>query len=60
MFSKSLLENIAKLDEEILKERVGNYLMRFQIRSILERRDLLLERASQLVIERGEERVIFP
>ncbi len=60
MFSKSLLENIAKLDEEILKERVGNYLTRFQIRSILERRDLLLERASQLVIERGEERVIFP
>ncbi len=41
-FSKSLLENIAKLDEETLKERVGNYLMGFQIRAILKRRDLIL------------------
>ena len=60
IFSKSFLENIAKLDEGVLKERVGKYLTRFQIRSVLKRRDLLLERARQLVDEKGEERVLFP
>ncbi len=59
-FSKSLLENIAKLDEETLKERVGNYLTEFQIRAILKRRDLILEHARELVSQRGEERVLFP
>ena len=59
-FSKSFLDNIAKLDEETLEERVGDYLTRFQIRSVLKRRDLILERARQLVLEKGEERVLFP
>ena len=59
-FSKSLLESIAKLDEETLKERVGNYLTRFQIRAILKRRDLILEHAAELVSQRGEELVLFP
>ena len=59
-FSKSLLENIANLDEETLKERVGNYLTGFQIRAILKRRDLILEHAREIVSQRGEERVLFP
>ena len=59
-FSKSLLENISKLDEETLKERVGKYLTRFQIRAILKRRDLILEHAKEMVSQRGEERVLFP
>jgi hypothetical protein len=59
-FSKSLLENIAKLDEEALKERLGNYLTVYQIRAILERRDLILGHAKELVRQRGEERVLFP
>ncbi len=60
LFARSLLENIAKLDEETLKDRVGRYLTIFQIRAVLARRDLLLERARKLVEERGEERVLFP
>ena len=60
LFSRSLLENIAKLDEDTLKDRVGSYLTIFQIRAVLERRDLLLERARKLIEERGEERVLFP
>ncbi len=60
LFSRSLLENIAKLDEDTLKDRVGRYLTIFQIRAVLTRRDLLLDRAKKLVAERGEERVLFP
>ena len=60
LFSRSLLESIAKLDEDTLKDRVGGYLTIFQIRAVLARRDLLLERARKLVEEKGEERVLFP
>jgi hypothetical protein len=60
LFSRSLLENIARLDEDTLKDRVGRHLTIFQIRAVLARRDLLLERAKELVAERGEERVLFP
>ena len=59
-FSRALLDNISKLDEETLKEHVGEYLTGFQIRAILKRRDLILDHAREIVSQRGEEQVLFP
>ena len=58
-FSRSLLDGIRRLDEDMLKERLEDYLTIYQIRAILVRRDLILERAAELVAERGEDRVLY-
>ena len=58
-FSRSLLDGIRRLDEDMLKERLEDYLTIYQIRAILVRRDLILERAEELVAERGEGRVLY-
>ena len=58
-FSRSLLDGIRRLDEDMLKERLNDYLTTSQIRGILARRDLILERAEELIAERGEDRVLY-
>jgi hypothetical protein len=58
-FSRSLLEAMARLDEPMLREKVGRFITVVQIRALLERRDLLLELAKKLASERGEA-VYFP
>ena len=58
-FSRSLLDGIRRLDEDMLKERLEDYLTIYQIQAILVRRDLILERADELVAERGEDRVLY-
>ena len=58
-FSRSLLDGIRLLDEDMLKEKLEDYLTTYQISAILDRRDLILERAAELVAERGEDRVLY-
>ncbi len=58
-FSKSLLDAIQKLDEPSLKERLGRYLTTSQIRALLERRDLILERARDRIAESGADNVLY-
>ena len=58
-FSKSLLDAIEKLDEPSLKERLGRYLTTSQIRALLERRDLILERARDRIAESGADNVLY-
>ena len=58
-FSKSLLDAIEKLDETSLKERLGRYLTTSQIRALLERRDLILERARARIAESGADNVLY-
>jgi hypothetical protein len=53
-FSRSLLDAMARLDEPMLKERLGQYITVFQIQAILQRRDRLLELAKKVAAERGE------
>ncbi len=58
-FSKSLLDAIQKLDESSLKEQLGRYLTISQIRALLGRRDLILERARGRIAESGAENVLY-
>ena len=58
-FSRSLLDGIRRLDQDMLKERLNDYLTPFQIRGILARRDLILEHAAKFVAERGEDVALY-
>ena len=58
-FSRSLLEGIKGLNEEWLVEVLDRYLTIYQIRTILERRDLLVELAEKRIAELGEEKVLY-
>ena len=59
-FSRSVLAALRDLSPELLEEHLGNWLTKQQIRTLLVRRDLLLERADQLLAEKGEAAVLFP
>lgn len=58
-FSRSLLEAMARLNEPLLKERLGRYITVSQIQALLKRRDLLIELAKRVASERGDA-VYFP
>jgi hypothetical protein len=59
-FSRSLLEGIKKLELKDLNKRVGRYLSDSQIQTLLQRRDVILALANQLVAQKGEAAVIYP
>ncbi len=59
-FSRSVLGRLRLLSDELLSEKVGRWLTKAQIRTLLLRRDLILARAELLVAERGEDAVLFP
>jgi hypothetical protein len=59
-FSKSLLEGLKRLTYEDLKKQTGKYLMDAQIKTLIQRRDAILELAAKLVAEKGEAAVIYP
>lgn len=59
-FSRSLLDGLAKLERQDLRKRVGRYLSRSQIDSMLRRRDAIVGLAATLVAQRGEDAVLYP
>jgi hypothetical protein len=59
-FSRSLLQAAERLDEDLLKARLGRLLSIWQIRAILERRDRLVELARSEAARRGEAMVYYP
>ncbi|MDH3746466.1 MAG: hypothetical protein OES47_15315, partial [Acidobacteriota bacterium] len=59
-FSRDLLDKIRRLDSALLTERLGRWLTKKQIETLLIRRDLILERADMLVESLGEEKVLYP
>jgi hypothetical protein len=59
-FSQSLLDAMGKLEKATLTERLGKHLNRYQIDGILQRRDLIVQRARRLAMEKGEAAVLFP
>jgi hypothetical protein len=58
-FSRSLLEGLARLDEEWLEEHSDGRLSKAQIKGLLHRRDEILERAERLIAERGQAEVLY-
>ena len=59
-FSKSLLEGIKRLTYEDLRKLTGRYIIDAQVRTLIQRRDAILELAAKLVAEKGEAAVIYP
>ena len=59
-FSKALLEGIKRLTYEQLKKQTSRYLIDAQIRTVIQRRDAILELAAKLVAEKGEAAIIYP
>jgi hypothetical protein len=53
-FSRSLLEAMARLDRNTLRQHLGRYITVFQIDALLERRDRLLALAKKIEAERGD------
>ncbi len=58
-FSRSVLEKLRGLTEEILHQRVGRWLTDPQIEALLKRRDKILELAEQRIAENGEATVLY-
>ncbi len=58
-FSRTVLERLRGLDEPMLKERLGAWLDRMQIESLLARRDVILGIVDKRVKEKGEGAVLF-
>lgn len=59
-FSRSLLEAMEKLDRPTLTKHMSKYLSPYQIDALLQRRDLIVQRARRLASEKGEAAVLFP
>ncbi len=59
-FSRQQLDALRALDESTLETRLGQWLSKGQRASLLKRRDRILERAAELVAERGPEAVLLP
>jgi len=58
-FDRHLVEKLRTLDREVLQGRLDGVLSNEQIDSIIGRRDALLDHLERLIVERGEERVLF-
>ncbi len=58
-FSRTVLEKLRGLTEEILHQRVGRWLTDPQIEALLKRRDKILELAEQRIAENGEAAVLY-
>jgi hypothetical protein len=56
---RNLLENLNSLNQQQLDEHLQKYLTRTQIRSLLKRRDLLVEHIEKLIAEHGSGNVLF-
>jgi hypothetical protein len=58
-FSRSLLKAMGRLNEPLLRERLGRFIAVSQIQALLKRRDLLIELAKRVASERGDA-IYFP
>ena len=59
-YSRELLAGLKRLDEPTLKKQLGKWLSKVQRTKLLQRRDLIIQRAERLIAERGEESVLYP
>ncbi|MEO6222775.1 MAG: hypothetical protein ABIP90_05960 [Vicinamibacterales bacterium] len=59
-FSKALLEGLQRLNYEDLRKQTSRYLVDAQIKTLIQRRDAIVELARKLVAEKGEAAIIYP
>ncbi len=59
-FSYTVLDRLRTLDTDEVRDRLGPWLTKGQIKSLLERREDILELADEKIAERGEAAVMYP
>jgi hypothetical protein len=57
--SKKFYQNLLKLDDNVLKTKLKPYLNEEEIKALLERKTLIIEKIKKLIQEKGEEAVLF-
>lgn len=57
--SRSFVEKVRGLNYEVIKEAVGSYLNKDEIEAILDRKELLLAEIQEMIVEKGEENVLY-
>ena len=57
--SKRLYEGLLKLDEEMVRSKLGQFLSDGEIGALLARKGLLVEKIRALIAEKGEDAVLF-
>jgi hypothetical protein len=58
-FDRELVKKLGELDQKILEDRFGTLLTSWQSEAVLARRNALLSHLDELIVTRGEERVLF-
>ena len=56
---RQLFQRLKSLNENVVRERLKDYLRKDEITAVLKRRDLLVERLQKLMAQRGEDHVLF-
>ncbi len=56
---RKLWEKLKSLDEQVVKERLREFLRSSEIKALLRRRDILVEHIQKFIEERGESKVLF-
>jgi hypothetical protein len=56
---RGMYEKLKTLDEAVVRERLKEYLTSLEIKALLKRRKLILERLDKLIAERGEEQILY-
>lgn len=59
-FSKTVVDRLSTLDEQLVKEKLKPWLTKGQIKSLLIRKDEILKVVKERVAERGEAAVMYP
>ena len=59
-FSRTVIDQLRNLDKETLLEKLGPWLTKGQIKSLLKRRDQILELVEERIAERVEAAVMYP
>ena len=57
--ARPVLERLVVLDKDSIEGRLGRWLTKLQVRTLLKRRDLLLARFEALIETKGEDAVVF-
>lgn len=58
-FSRSLIESLQKLDEQTVKTRCEKYLTLYEVKTMLRRRDRIIQLYTSLLAEKGES-IVYP
>jgi hypothetical protein len=57
--SRKLYKNLLRLDDEVIKAELDDYLNDEEMGALLERKKLIVEKIKQLIKEKGEDSVLF-